>query len=210
MDLNFLTDVLKSFTDDTLRLAATLCVVFAVLPYAMFKGEKSARIKFAAFVLVAVFFGIVITQFNSKTKVESQSSVRAAANEIEIPAVTYKRGQNVARGPLPNLYGSDVLMNAPPFHDAPNAAEFDIYIPAGGNYKLSVRLAAAEPRPVDVFVNGTLAIPGALNISTGGWLPVNQKWEDAGTLTLREGINTIKLQRSSVFPHIMTLKLSPP
>lgn len=220
--LKFLPDVLKTFQNDTLRLTVTLCVVFAVLAYAFFKGDPSSKIRFSVFVLVAVFFGIVIAQLNSTLKVapqapapsasveaETSPTPQAPATDIEIPAATYARGQNVARGPLPNLYGADVLMNAPPFNDVPNAAEFDVFIPVPGRYTLSFRYAAAVSRPIDIFVNGELAVSEALNAPTGGWLPADQAWFIAGTVILRKGPNTIRIQRSSVFPHITSLKLTP-
>ncbi len=226
MKFEFLSDALTKFTNEYLLATVILCVLLAGLAVALFGKGINEKIQFSVFVIVAVFFASLVSSFAgllhqatpspSKTspspKVETPPSAPVSETkptQIVIPASSYRDGDGVALGPIPNLYGPDVLMNGPPFNARPNSAKFDATTVVGGKYLFSVRLAAGAPRPMDIYVNGSSELAGVLGNMTGGWLPIHQRWIDAGTIELLKGHNTITLRRNDVFPHITRLKLTP-
>lgn len=117
---------------------------------------------------------------------------------------------NTAVGPLPKVYGVDVLMNAPPFNAVENSAAFTVNATAAGVYLLEIRKADSDPdpkgRPLNVFVDDVLRLGPVAGGTTGGWGQAHQTWVEAGLLNLKEGVNTVKLQRDNVFPHITALR----
>ena len=83
-----------------------------------------------------------------------------------------------------------------------NAAEYVIPVTRGGTFRLETRYAAAEARPVRLFINGILVKPDAAGKKTGGWNPDAQQWVVEGDFSLRAGDNRIRFERSDCFPHI--------
>lgn len=126
---------------------------------------------------------------------------------IAIRAQDFVRGTNVAIDQC--VAGPGVLANAPPCNPAPNAAEFDFDASAPGKYRLLVNFTAAASRPVKVFVNKELIRDQALSETTGSWLNTNLRWTEVGPVSLKQGRNTLRLERSDVFPHIQGLTLEP-
>lgn len=90
----------------------------------------------------------------------------------------------------------------------PNDAEFDITLPAAGAYQLEIRYAAAEPRAIQMKLNGQ-PIGEATTKATGGWNPDKQAWSLAGVFSFVAGKNTLRFERASYFPHIDKLALVP-
>lgn len=129
--------------------------------------------------------------------------------QISIRATDFVRGTNVAIDQC--TVGPGILANAPPCNAAPNAAEFDFSVAAPGAYQLEIYFAAANgwPRPIKVYLNGTVIRDQALSETTGGWGNEKLTWSEVGRVTLKEGANIIRLERSDVFPHIHDLKLVP-
>ncbi|MEZ5972891.1 MAG: TIR domain-containing protein [Hyphomonadaceae bacterium] len=104
----------------------------------------------------------------------------------------------------------NALANARPCGAVPeNAAEIRFSEPVGQTYRLDVRYAAEQSRPISIYVNGSLALANVLGQTTGGWEAYNQQWVTAGAITTREGANTIRLYRNDVFPHISAIRLTP-
>lgn len=139
--------------------------------------------------------------------------MRAGPSEtIVIAAASFKTSSNVAPGAgRAASYGSDVVLNAPPYNARPNMVEYDFNAAAAGKYSLSIEVAAAQARPVRVLLNGALVNGNALNVATGGWTPEFQKWVPVpAEISLRAGANTLRIERDNVFPHIRTLKFEPP
>jgi len=126
---------------------------------------------------------------------------------ITIRAQDFVRGTNVAIDQC--VAGPGTLANAPPCNSAPNAAEFDFVVSAAGAYRLDINFAAASPRPVKVILNGTVVRDQALSETTGSWLNSNLRWSEVGRVMLREGANTLRLERADVFPHIHDLRFVP-
>jgi hypothetical protein len=133
------------------------------------------------------------------------SNPRGVRPNITVLASSYDKAnsQNVALGGPSSSYGADVLLNAPPYQDVPDRAYFRFIVPKGkgGAYQLEAEYAAMVSRPVYINVNGQ-AMPNKLAATTGCWQPSCQKMLPQGTVTLKEGINSMTVYRSSVFPHI--------
>ncbi len=214
----------EKFTDEKLLATVILCLVLALLAYFMFPAKNAGeKIRFAVFISIAALFSVVVLSVTNSmesggigSRVPETVDIPLKAEDIKkipgvrvIPASSVSSGKNIAIGPLPNLYGSDVIMNAPPYHKIENSAVFDIPDIVAGDYLLCIRYAAASARPINVAVNGQQASNNVLDEATGGWLPANQKWKYAGFVTLVEGHNQIRLYRSDAFPHISRLKLIP-
>lgn len=129
---------------------------------------------------------------------------------VDVPASDFVRGTNVALGGPPNsAFGQDVLLNGPPYTQQRNAAEFEFRAQAGGNYRLVAEFASVEPRPAQIFLNGSLVLKNALASSTGCWTPNCQRMIDQGTVVLRQGSNVMRVERNSIFPHIRSFSFIP-
>ncbi|WP_148314226.1 hypothetical protein [Sorangium cellulosum] len=129
---------------------------------------------------------------------------------IEIDAFSFTTSLNVEIGGLP--YGEDVIHNAPPYGPQPNMVEYQFStrftsVPTA-SYKLEVMYAAAQSRPVQVSCNDTVVNANALAATTGGWFLANQKWGTVGTVSVRSGMNFLRISRNGVFPHIRRLRLT--
>ena len=91
----------------------------------------------------------------------------------------------------------------------PANVEFDITLKEAGAYLLRIRYAAQSARPSTLFINGALAREGVAGQTTGTWYPDSQRYFDEGIHTLRAGVNTLKLDCPTPFPHIDKLMLVP-
>ncbi|MDX2037635.1 MAG: DUF1553 domain-containing protein [Isosphaeraceae bacterium] len=103
--------------------------------------------------------------------------------------------------------GIGVILNK---GELPNRAEYRIDVPGGGRRRLEIRYAAAEPRPVRLYINGRLHPEPIAATVTGGWEASAQKRVIAAELDLDAGINTLRLECDGPFPHFDRLALLPP
>lgn len=87
--------------------------------------------------------------------------------------------------------------------------DYDFVVSSAGNYLLSVRYAAAESRPVSIFLDGNPIIDNGLANTTGSWDLETGAWEDQGVLNLTVGKHTLKFQEKPSLPHITDFKLNP-
>ena len=126
---------------------------------------------------------------------------------IAIRAQDFVRGTSVAIDQC--VAGPGTLANAPPCNAAANAAEFDFVVGVAGAYRLDINFAAAASRPVKVVLNGKVVRDQALSETTGSWLNSNLRWSEVGRVVLKEGSNTVRLERPEVFPHIHDLRFVP-
>jgi Concanavalin A-like lectin/glucanases superfamily len=131
--------------------------------------------------------------------------VPAAAGTINLPATSFVRGENVALSA--NGYGADTLMNAPPYGNTANAAEWDFTVATAGTYELFAEYAAALSRPVVISFNGAVKFNSALSAVTGGWFPADRQVISQGTVQLTAGATTMRIARGDVFPHIKGFRL---
>lgn len=135
-----------------------------------------------------------------QTLVNGVCTTAPVAGNIDLPATSYLRGTNVALSV--NGYGADALMNAPPYIDVPNAAEWDFVVPVTGSYQLFAIYASGESRPSQISFNGTQVFANALSSTTGGFFPANRQTLLQGIVQLTAGANTMRVSRISAFPHI--------
>jgi len=131
----------------------------------------------------------------------------AGAELISIRAQDYVSSENVKSGATDG-YG-DVIITRPP-GKIPTSASYEFDVQSAGDYQLSLRYAAADPRPIFVSVNGQQITGNAASSTTGGWMPGNQIEQGIGTVRLRKGKNSILLSRDSDFPHISKIILDGP
>lgn len=115
------------------------------------------------------------------------------------------RGGNLAvdRTDLAERYDQPVLQSQ---GQPPYGAEYEVDLPAAGTYEIAIRYAAAEPRPVRLFVNGQ-DVKEVCASTTGGWLPSHQRWDSAGLFKLSGGATRIGLASYGPFPPVSMLRL---
>lgn len=130
----------------------------------------------------------------------------ACVTSINIPATSFVNGLNVALST--NGYGSDTLMNAPPYGSAANAAEWIINVPSG-RYELFATYASELSRPVTIYFDGTIVFTNALASVTGGFFSANRQTLSQGIVQLPTGASVMRVTRGDVFPHIKGFTLVP-
>ena len=131
--------------------------------------------------------------------------LKAIPDAILIEAEDYQRG-NVSKDRETYGQGIGVLVNAGP---TPNFAEYDVQIPADGDYQVELRYAAAGARPSKLIIDGELRKPDATGKATGSWNPDTQTWFVEGIYRLRAGAHVVRLENAGPFPHIDKLLLVP-
>lgn len=133
----------------------------------------------------------------------------AQRQRIVVRASEFLRPLNVALGGPPGAkYGTDVLLNGSWWY-RPNAAEFDFSSNRDGQYQLKIEYAAGSRRPCKIIINGRVAVERAMNATTGCWEQNCQQLLNQGTVMLKEGKNTMRVERDSVFPHIRQFVFEP-
>jgi hypothetical protein len=130
------------------------------------------------------------------------------------PAATYEwAATNVAHAERVQLggtpYGPDVVMNAAPYTASHNVVAYQVGIPATYVYRLDALVAAAEPRAVTVTVNGVVTTTNAFAGTSGSWQQSSAQWMSGGEVTMRSGINILRLERRPYFPHLIRIRLTP-
>jgi len=106
-------------------------------------------------------------------------------------------------------YGTEigVILNRA---ELPNFVEYDVAIPAAGNYQIEVRYAAAEARSVTLSIGGQVRKQAVAGAVTGSWHPDTQRWFPEGVFALPAGRVVLRLERSGgPFPHFDCLALVP-
>ena len=88
----------------------------------------------------------------------------------------------------------------------PNQAEYEIDFPVTADYTLAALYAAADSRPVDVYVDNVKILRGFGSL-TGDWRTSSAKWEPQGTLHIKAGKHVLKLLcPGACMPHICALR----
>jgi hypothetical protein len=148
------------------------------------------------------------------------------AGSLTIDAWTFDRG-NARIYASPEQYADfGPLIGSDPKQTQGGVVEYDIDFPVSGDYTLHVKYAAAEARPVDVFVDGKPLAKCCLDVTFGSapyehpirfsWNSSSaaKKWEHAGDklgkivkLSITKGKHTLKLARSGPLPHLVTMRL---
>ena len=140
---------------------------------------------------------------NAKLKA---SEVTAPAGSTLIEAEDYLAG-NVIKDTDGFGKGIGVLVNRGEY---PNFAEYNFSVTGTANtaVQLDLRYASGDKRACRLYINGILVTSNAAGGVTGGFYPDAQKWECAGVFKLAPGVNKIRIERDSYFPHIDKLLIS--
>jgi len=151
--------------------------------------------------------------------------VRAEAGSLVIPAWSFARGNaRIYAGP-DEYADAGPVVGSGPRRPWGWTVEYDIDLPVDGDYTLQICYAAAEPRPVQVFVdnwNLTKACEGvtldpassgqpdkfAWNSSGAKWEGVKNQWGRLIPRKLTKGVHTIKLTRRGPLPHLVALRVA--
>ena len=88
-----------------------------------------------------------------------------------------------------------------------NFAEYEIEIPADGQYLIQLRYAARDARPGRMLINGKVVKEDAISQTTGGWMPEHQQWVSEGTFSLEQGIINLRLESKPLMSHIDKIRL---
>ncbi len=88
-------------------------------------------------------------------------------------------------------------------------AEWEVTPPRPGKYRLSIRYAAMESRPMRLTLDETVIAESALAAKTGGWLPPDQRWEEVGEFDLGEGRHLLRAEREGPVPHLDRMRWTP-
>ena len=79
-------------------------------------------------------------------------------------------------------------------------------LPSVARYEIAVRCAVAEPRPLQLLLDGQ-AVAVVCGQSTGGTMLEQQRWFIAGVFSLPQGTNRVALASDGLFPPVSTIRL---
>ncbi len=123
---------------------------------------------------------------------------------IEIPGYAYDRG-NAQTFADPQQYADGGPMVA--FGgQSPVNIEYDVELPVDGSYRIRLRYAAADARPVDFYIDQE-RIGLCCRGTTGSWNTSSAQWEDSFQHYITPGKHTFRMERAGAFPHVMALRL---
>ncbi len=137
----------------------------------------------------------------SKEALEAQSVrklVQPGSTSLIVEAEDFARG-NVRKDKDHYGKGIGVLVNLGP---VPNFTEYDLQLDQPGYYRVWIRYAAADPRPIRVKVAGKIINDSAADQATGSWTPEGQQWFHVATMRSPKGAALVRLERDGAFPHI--------
>lgn len=121
------------------------------------------------------------------------------AEAIIIEAEAYDRGTWGKRAPfILNVGGANA-----------NVAEWDVNVDAAGNYLLELNYASGASRPVKLSLNGQDVSDQAVSAITGGFGANDTKWIPECILSLKKGLNTVRMEKTGGTPHVDKLGLIP-
>ena len=88
-------------------------------------------------------------------------------------------------------------------------AEYDVTVPAAGEYELDMLEEESGAGTADVLVNGVLMKEGAPPVQNRAASPDAGGWSVTGIFPLAAGPNTLRLEHKSRFPYFEKLLLTP-
>jgi cytochrome c553 len=92
----------------------------------------------------------------------------------------------------------------------PDEAEWDLTVPAAGDYQVELRYASADPRPVKLILNGRVIRESCAAQVTGSFQPDGQRWEVAGRFPFSAGKNTLRIETADhPIPHFDKILVAP-
>ena len=151
----------------------------------------------------------------------------AEAGSLVVPAWSFSSG-NVRVHASPDPFAdAGPLVSSGAEQPWGSRVEYAFEVPVAGKYTLQVCYAAAEARPIEVFIDdldqGTCCMGVTFGPAASGkpaeftWNSSGAKWEIARrnfdsplTLPLTKGKHTVMLSRSGPLPHLVALRLDTP
>ena len=116
-------------------------------------------------------------------------------------ASAYVRGEHLSK----EKYGPKTINS----DGSPSVAEWDLKVPKAGRWKVYLRYAAEESRPVALTVAGKNVGKKVAASTTGSWDDEGQRWDLAGAIALEAGVCTVRLERNGAIPHFSRVALVP-
>ena len=167
--------------------------------------------------------GVDVAALRAPAEAAPKSKV---AGSFTVDAWTFDRG-NARIYASPEQYADfGPLIGSDPGKTEPGVVEYDIDFPVTAEYTLYVKYAAAEARPLDVFVDGKPLAKCCLGVTFGSapyehpirfsWNSSSaaKVWELAGDkfgrpvkLPITKGKHTLKFARSGGLPHLLSMRL---
>ena len=134
------------------------------------------------------------------------ASQRLLAEAVPVEAVA---ASATSLGADRSQWGSDLDPIVYTIGGGEQFAEFRVNLPRAGRWRLEVRYASAEKRPVRVSWDGALLAEAALGEETGGFMLEHQVWSVAAEWPAEAGEHTLRLADAPNFPHVSRLLLVP-
>jgi len=148
-----------------------------------------------------------------------------AAGQFMIDAWTFDRGDAKIYADPGQYANFGPLVGSESHQAAEGVVEYDIDFPADADYSLYIKYAAAEARPLDVFVDGKPLAKACLGVTFGSAPyehPIRFSWESSSAakiwehivdkrgrevkLSLTRGRHTIKFARKGPLPHLVQMR----
>jgi hypothetical protein len=107
-------------------------------------------------------------------------------------------------------FGSDdqPVIFSEPGQDA--FVEYEFQLPRDGQYRLRLRYAAFDSRPLEMSLNGEPVEGRVAGEQTGGNFLKEQRWVEAGRYEFVAGRNVLRLATSFKFPHLSQIEIDQP
>ena len=102
-----------------------------------------------------------------------------------------------------------LVYDAPPFPDRANMVEYSFRARAAGPYYLTIVYASEDRRAVTVKVNEEVISNSALDEVSGSWCADRTIEGGVGRVHLENGADTLRLERTSFFPHLKLIRFVP-
>lgn len=93
-------------------------------------------------------------------------------------------------------------------HGQHGRAQWTVTVASPGPHYLHFRYASGQPRPLELWLNGTRQEGLVLQHATGGFFAADLVWKTHGPFALRRGENTIQVTTPGLMPHLAGLVIS--
>lgn len=159
--------------------------------------------------ITAFLFGSAIVA--TTLSVESYFESRTAGQEVEhqktpLPLVLQAREAITEGGACFDCLDYGPVLSNNSNASQYNAASWKFEISPAGTYAISMRYASPDPRPGRIIVNGGPALEGRFGESTNS--VDNAMNFPQGCHEFVSGINSVRIEQLSAFPHIESLTIS--
>ena len=154
----------------------------------------------AAFFLVSLRL-LPLGRAFAEPPAEAAPRATDAASSFVIPAYAFDRGNAKTF--------TDQWADAEPMvangGEIPNVVEYDVELPVAAEYRIGIRYAAHEARPVELFLD-EIKLGSCCQTATGSWNTSGSAWEESARRWMAPGKHTLRLERNGPFPHLVSLR----